>query len=110
LSAITRVTYNTPFNIATTSGAISIPWNAGHINVRQPEPTGTITYTFLAPTGPARLQLFIDSDGTSPAVTFNFPGTVIWLGAAWSHVANKKAIINFWYDGTNYYAAGLNQA
>jgi hypothetical protein len=55
------------------------------------------------------LQLLIDSDGTSTAQTINWPGTVIFLGTTWSGVNNKRAVLNFWYDGTNYFAIGTNQ-
>ncbi len=90
-----------------TSGAISIDWNAAQ-NYRQVEPTGSITYTFTAPPGPCHLQLRIMSDGTSAAQTFVWPSSVKWLLFVWTALANKSAIINFWYDGTNYWAMGSN--
>ena len=95
-------------NNATTTGAVTIDWTAGNMQ-SQAEPTGAITYTFTAPGGPCHLQLQIASDGTSAAYTHVWPGTVIWLGTTWAQAANKKAIVNFWYDGTNYYASGQNQ-
>lgn len=98
----------TPGVLTTTTGAVTIDWSTNN-NYKQNEPTGNITYTFTAPPGPAHLQLFIDSDGTTTARTFAWPGSVIWLGSTWAHTANKKAFINFWYDGTNYYAQGVNQ-
>jgi hypothetical protein len=109
LTSLTTSTYATPLNLTNTSGNITVNWGTSN-HYRQVEPTGTITYTFIAPAGPSKLQLFIDSDGSSSAVTFNFPASVIWMGAVWSPVVNKKAILNFWYDGTNYYATGMNQA
>lgn len=108
ISAIKTATFNSQTTIATTTGAITVDWTSAQ-NQKQTEPTGTITYTFTAPAGPCHLQLLIDSDGTSTAQTVNWPGTVIWLNATWSGVNNKKAVINFWYDGTNYYAIGSNQ-
>lgn len=90
-----------------TSGAISIDWNAAQ-NYRQVEPTGSITYTFTAPPGPCHLQLRIESDGTSAAQTIVWPASVKWLLFVWTALANKGAIINFWYDGTNYWAMGSN--
>lgn len=90
-----------------TSGAISIDWNAAQ-NYRQVEPTGSITYTFTAPPGPCHLQLRIMSDGTSAAQTIVWPSSVKWLLFVWTALANKSAIINFWYDGTNYWAMGSN--
>lgn len=101
-------TFNSQTTIATTSGSITIDWTTAQ-NQRQTEPTGTITYTFTAPPGPCHLQLLIDSDGTSTAQTINFPGSVTFLGSTFAGANNKKAIINFWYDGTNYFAVGTNQ-
>jgi hypothetical protein len=101
-------TFNSQTTIATTSGSITVDWTAAQ-NQRQTEPTGTITYTFTAPPGPCHLQLLIDSDGTSTAQTINWPGTVIFLGSTWAGANNKRAVLNFWYDGTNYFAIGTNQ-
>ena len=109
LKTIKTATFNSQPTIATTTGAITVDWTTAQ-NQKQTEPTGSITYTFTAPAGPCHLQLLIDSDGTSTAQTFVWPGTVIWLGATWTATANKKAVINFWYDGTNYIAMGTNQA
>lgn len=108
LKTIKTATFNSQVNNATTTGAVTIDWTAGQ-NQKQAEPTGSITYTFTAPAGPCHLQLLIDSDGTSTAQTIVWPGTVIWLGSTWTGTNNKKAVINFWYDGTSYYAAGANQ-
>lgn len=101
-------TFNSQTTIATTTGSITVDWTTAQ-NQKQAEPTGTITYTFTAPPGPCHLQLLIDSDGTSTAQTINWPGSVVWLNATWVGTNNKKAVINFWYDGTNYYAMGVNQ-
>ena len=108
LSGIKNATFNSQTTIATTTGAITVDWTSAQ-NQKQTEPTGTITYTFTAPAGPCHLQLLIDSDGTSTAQTINWPGTVVWLTQTWAGINNKKAVINFWYDGTNYYAVGSNQ-
>lgn len=108
LTEIKTATFNSQPALATTTGAVTVDWTAAQ-NYKQNEPTGAITYTFTAPPGPCHLQLLIDSDGTSSAYTHVWPGTVIWMGSTWAQAANKKAIINFWYDGTNYYAMGVNQ-
>lgn len=108
LTGIKTATFNSQVSLGSTSGTIAIDWSAAQ-NYRQPEPTGTITYTFTAPPGPCHLQLFIDSDGISTAQTVNWPGTVSFLGGAWAGANNKKAVINFWYDGSNYFAIGSNQ-
>lgn len=101
-------TFNSQTTIGTTTGAITIDWTTAQ-NQRQTEPTGTITYTFTAPPGPCHLQLIIDSDGTSTAQTINWPGTVIWYGATHAGTNNKRSIVNFWYDGTNYHATSMTQ-
>lgn len=108
LTGVKTVTYNSQLTLATTTGAVTVDWSAGQ-NYKQTEPTGTITYTFTAPAGPCKLQLLIDSDGTSTAQSVTWPGTVIWYAVTWSGANNKKAIINFWYDGASYHATGLNQ-
>ena len=90
-----------------TSGAISVDWTAAQ-NYRQVEPAGAITYSFAAPPGPCHLQIRIESDGASAAQTFVWPSTVKWLSFVWTALANKAAVINFWFDGTNYWATGSN--
>lgn len=108
LTGIKNATFNSQITIGTTTGAITIDWSTAQ-NQKQTEPTGSITYTFTAPAGVCHLQLIIDSDGTSTAQVITWPASVIWLGSTWAGVANKKAIINFWYDGTNYFAISSNQ-
>ena len=109
LANIKNAYFNAQGTISTTSGSITVDWTAAQ-NWKQTEPTGTITYTFTAPPGPCHLQLLIDSDGSSTAQSFSWPGTVVWMGQTWVALANKKAVINFWYDGSTYYGVGTNQA
>jgi len=92
-----------------TAGPITLDWSAAQ-NQRQPEPSGAISYTFVNPPGPCHLQLLIDSDGSSVARAFTWPSSLTWFGAVWEGAANKKSIINFWFDGTAYSAMGVNQA
>jgi hypothetical protein len=101
-------TFNSENLISTTSGAITLNWSTAQ-NQRQAEPIGAISYSFIAPPGPCHLQLLIASDGTSTAQTITWPASVIQYGSSWSMVNNKRAIINFWYDGTNYHMIGSNQ-
>jgi hypothetical protein len=111
VTGIKQATWNGEIANAATSGAITIDWTAGHRQT-QAEPTGTITYTFTAPTGskPADLLLRVISDGSSAAQTFNWPATVKWVGVPWTPVANKNALVAFYFDGTNYWAQGANEA
>jgi hypothetical protein len=108
LTGIKTATFSTSVVNTTTTGASTIDWSAGQSQI-QNEPTGAITYTFTAPPGPCHLQLLVASDGTSAAYTHIWPANVKWMGATWAQVANKAAVINFWYDGTDYYAMGVNQ-
>lgn len=105
LSAQT-ITFNSQVNNATTTGAITINWTTSNYQL-QAAPTGTITYTFTAPTGVSHLQLFIAAPAT--AQTINWPGNLYWLGATWSGTNNKASVISMFYDGTNYYAIGSTQ-
>jgi hypothetical protein len=109
ITGFKTATFNSQVTLAAIAGAITVNWSTAQ-NQRQPEPTSTITYTFTAPPGPCHLQLVIDSDGSSTPQAINWPSSVVWFGAVWSGEANKKAIINFWFDGTSYYAMGVNQA
>lgn len=108
LKTIKTATFNSEATQATTTGAATVDWTAAQ-NYKQTEPTGAITYTFTAPPGVCHLQLRILSDGASTAYTHVFPGTVKWVGATWAAVANKNAVLNFWWDGTNYWAMGSNE-
>lgn len=109
LRGIKTAAFNSELTLSTTTGAVTVDWSAG-ANYKQNEPTGTITYTFTAPThSPCRLQLRIDSDGTSTAYTPTFPGTVIQYGTTFAASNNKKAVLSFWWDGTNYHMTGMNQ-
>ena len=108
LTGIKTASFTAEANLATTTGAVTVDWTAAQ-NYKQTEPTGAITYTFTAPPGVCHLQLRIISDGTSTAYTHVFPASVKWLNTIWAQVTNKNAVINFWYDGTNYWAMGANE-
>lgn len=109
LATIKSATFNGETVISTTTGSITVDWSANAV-YKQNEPTGTISYTFTAPAAPCHLQLYIDSDGTSTAQAFNWPGTVVWIGFQWAATANKRALINFWWNGSKYLAMGANEA
>ena len=96
-------------NTTPTTGAATLNWNNGAMQ-SWAEPTGAITFTFTAPTAisAAHLQLRIISDGSSSAFTHVWPAAVKWYGTTWSAVANKGAIINFFWNGTIYVATGAN--
>lgn len=107
LTNVKTLSFTGQQNLVATSGTINIDWTLAQ-NFKQTEPTGSITYTFTAPPGPCHLQLLIASDGSSAAQTIVWPASVKWLLFVWTALANKSAIINFWYDGTDYWAMGSN--
>ena len=110
LAGVRVASFNSEINNATATGTAAIDWTLGACQ-KQVEPTGILRYDtggFTAPPGPCHLQLRIISDGTSTAYTHVWPASVKWVGATWAAVANKGAVINFWYDGTDYWASGSN--
>jgi hypothetical protein len=106
ISGVKTITFNGQVNNAATSGAITIDWTTGNYQL-QAAPSGTITYTFTAPVGVSHLQLFVAPAALAQMIIW--PANLYFLGATWSGTNNKAAIINFYYDGTNYYAIGTNQ-
>lgn len=106
ITGIKTATFNSQPDIGVTSGAININWSAAQ-NQRQAAPTGAITYNFTAPPGVCHLQLEIVAAGAAQTITW--PANVIWLGATWAAASSKWAMINFWWDGTYYWAMGANQ-
>lgn len=107
MTGIRTVSFNGQQVTPATTGTVAIDWNLAS-NFLQATTTGNITYTFTPPVGTCHLQLLIAS--TPTLRTFTWPASVIWMGTTWPHIAGKAAIINFWYDGTGYYAMGSNQA
>jgi hypothetical protein len=107
LTGIKTATFNSQVANATTTGAVTINWTNGQAQ-SQASPTGPITYTFTAPPGVCHLQLIIAAAATAQTITW--PASIVWMNSVWSGVNGKAAIINFWYDGTNYYTVGTNQA
>jgi hypothetical protein len=107
LTNVGGLSFDQQKQIATPSGAIAIDWSTGQ-NQRQASPAGGITYTFTPPSGVCHLQLFIAASASVYA--FVFPASVKWLYFTWQQAPSKNAIINFWYDGTNYWAMGSNEA
>lgn len=86
--------------------ADTIDWGAG--NNQKSTLTGNVTYTFTAPSGPARLQLRLIQDATGSR-TVTWPASVKWPGGTaptLSTAASSVDVITLWYDGTNYYGVG----
>lgn len=110
MTAVKHIVPNSQPTTSATTGASTADWSASRV-IRQAEPTGALVYTFTAPgVSNVHLQLLIDSDGTSAAFGITWPASVIWYGTTFSTTtANKKALVNFYYDGTNYHAMGASQ-
>lgn len=85
------------------STADTIDWTTGPYH--KSTMTGNCTYTFTAPSGPARLQLKLVQDATGSR-TATWPAAVKWPGGTaptLSTAATSIDIITFYYDGTSYY-------
>lgn len=106
ITNIKTISFTAQPTIVTTSGTINIDWTTAQ-NFKQTAPTAGITYTFTNPLGPCHLQLLIPTGATAQVITF--PASVKWQIFQWTGLANKTAIINFWFDGTNYWAMGSNE-
>lgn len=93
-----------------TTGAVTADFTASNI-LAQAELTGNITYTLTPPADAlCHLQIIGASDGTSSSFTITWPASVIWYGAAFTATtANKKWLVNMYWDGTNYHAMGNSQ-
>jgi len=74
---------------------------------------GNCTFAFTAPPGPAHCQLKMIQDGTGsrdpswPAANFT------WIGGTeptWATGAGQVSIVNLWWDGTDWWAAGMKFA
>jgi hypothetical protein len=87
----------------------TIDWTAG--NVQSITTTASCTLTFTAPTGPCHLTLKITHEASATAYTYTWPAAVKWpSGTAISCTNSSGAVdmVSIYYDGTNYYATGLN--
>lgn len=107
ITGLKTANFNGVGTLSSTSGTINVDWTVCQ-HYRQTEPTGSITYTFTNPTGPSTHKIYILSDGTSAAQTFVFPTCKV-MGAAFTHVANKAAVLVFDWDGTDWYFMGSTQ-
>lgn len=71
--------------------------------------TGNVTFTFTAPSNNRHVQVRMVQDATGGR-TVTWPATVKWSNATqptWTTTAAAVNIANFYYDGTNYWGAGL---
>jgi hypothetical protein len=94
--------FNGEYDNGNSSTADTIDWGQG--NFQKSTLTGNCTYTFTAPSGPARLTLKILTGAGSFAVTW--PATVKWTAATAPTItttASKVDLVTFWYDGTSYW-------
>lgn len=86
--------------------ADTIDWGAG--SAHRSTLTGNVTYTFSNPqTGGAYVFKVLTGAGT---FTTTWPGTVIWLnptnaGPPADPAGSNTVLVNFYYDGTNYWGS-----
>lgn len=96
--------YFTETDNGNSSTADTIDW--GTSNKQKSTLTGNVTYTFTAPPGPCNLTLKILTG--AGGFTATWPASVKWSGGTGPTItttASRADIISFYYDGTNYYGA-----
>jgi hypothetical protein len=109
ITGLKTLVMSAPQTITTTTGAVTLDFTLGSLKL-QNELTGAVTYTFTAPAAYSRIQIFFTSDGTSTAYGITWPASVKWLGSAFTTTtANKAAMVNGFYDGTNYWMMGSSE-
>jgi hypothetical protein len=109
ITGLKTLVMSAPQTITTTTGAVTLDFTLGSLKL-QNEFTGAVTYTFTAPAAYSRIQIFLASDGTSTAYGITWPASVKWLGSAFTTTtANKAAMVNGFYDGTNYWMMGSSE-
>lgn len=114
IQEIKTASFNGEGTLSTTTGTVNIDWTVAQ-NYIQNELTGAITYTMTNPPGPCHLQIRGLSDGTSTAYGITWdsssPQKVYWYGSSFTTTtANKRWMINLWFDGTDYHAMGASEA
>jgi hypothetical protein len=85
-----------------------IDWNLG--NKQKITTTGSCTFTFNNPKGPCNIVLRIIHNNTANAYTYTYPSSVKWpngVKSATTNTANAVDVITFYFDGKNYWGAGL---
>jgi len=111
ISNVKNFSMSTPTTITTTTGAINLDLVAGSLII-QNQLTGAVTYTVTTtPPQWSRGQIYLDSNGSSPAFGITWPSSFRFYGVLFpTTLANKSAMINWFYDGTIYHCAGSSQA
>ena len=105
IGSIKLASFNGEIDNGNSGAADTINWTTG--NNQRSTLTANCTFTFTAPTGVSFLNLKIIQDATGSR-TVTWPAGIIWAGGVaptLSTTANRVDIVNFYYDGTNYYGA-----
>jgi len=94
--------------VLTPADTVAIDWST-NIKAYCLLDRATTTFTFTNPTHPTTLILEL-VQGSGGSKTASFPATVKWLGqsATLSTTAGAIDIVNFYWDGTTYFASILN--
>lgn len=92
------------YNAGNSSTAITVNWANGV--AQKVTMTGSATFTFSNPVAGTAYILKLVQDGTGSR-TATWPAAVVWPNATAPTLsgANKVDLINFYYDGTNYFGS-----
>jgi len=86
----------------------TIDWTIG--NKQKITTTASCTLTFTNPIGPCNLVLRVIHTTNANAYVYTYPSTVKWPSGVKPVTTNTSGaidIITFYFDGTNYWGAGL---
>ena len=102
------ISYRTLQTDSSSSGAVTFDWSTDNkLKITLTENITSITFT--APPGPANLVLEIVQDSTARTVA-GWPAAVLWPGGTAPTISTGSGdidILTFFYDGTNYFGAFL---
>jgi hypothetical protein len=110
--AYKTIGFNSIYNNTISYGITAIDWRRGNLQSLTLNSSATL-YFSQPPPSKCLLSLQVNHDASTTAYAITFPGTVVWNdGDAYtsSTTANDVDIINFFYDGTNYYGSFIHQA
>lgn len=97
--------YETYVDNGNGGAAKTIEWQASNIQ-KLTLTSGTCALTFNAPNGPSKLLLGV-IQGNNPSGLITWPAAVKWpqgIAATLTTTPSGVDFVNFFYDGTNYYA------
>ena len=104
LKNVKTLTYDQVVANGSSGASPTITWGNGSIQTITLS-AATVTFTFVAPLGPGRLQIFLTQDGSGGRLAV-WPASVKWINSTiptLSTAAGATDIATFTWDGTTYW-------